>query len=204
MIASLQGALAAKDPEAGQLVVEVGGVGYLVHVSSQTIAALPEVGEPVQLRCHTHVREDALQIFGFLEGLEQKLFELLIAVSGIGPKLALTALSGMPVAELLRAIVGEEHRRLQAIPGIGKKTAERIVLELKDRCAGLARTIPSGPRPSRSESSQSGEVVTALVNLGYKRVQAEKAVVRALEREGVSTADLERLLREALTLIRDA
>lgn len=204
MIGSLRGTLAEKDPEGG-VIVDVGGVGYRVQVSAQTLATLPELGEAVALRCHTHVREDALQLFGFLTLPELELFELLIGVSGIGPKLALTALSGMPVAELVSAIVGGDHRRLQAIPGIGRKTAERVVLELKDRCAGLLPVIPSAPVAApRLAERQAGEVVTALVNLGYKRAQAERAVARALEADGELAADLERLLREALTLIRDA
>jgi Holliday junction DNA helicase RuvA len=204
MIGSLRGTLAEKDAEGG-VIVDVGGVGYRVQVSAQTLATLPALGEAVALRCHTHVREDALQLYGFLTLPELGLFELLIGVSGIGPKLALTALSGMPVAELTHAIVGGDHRRLQAIPGIGKKTAERVVLELKDRCAGLLSAIPSAPTAApRPVERQAGEVVTALVNLGYKRAQSERAVARALEAEGELAADLERLLRESLTLIRDA
>ncbi len=204
MIGSLRGALAEKELATGAVRVEVGGVGYRVHVSAQTLAALPEAGEAVFLLCHTHVREDALQLFGFLARPELELFELLIGVSGIGPKLALTALSGLPVAELTRAIVGADLRRLQSIPGIGKKTAERIVLELKDRCAGLLSELPSGAAPAAPPTArQAGEVVTALVNLGYKRAQAEKAVARALEANASLASDLERLLREALTLIRD-
>ncbi len=204
MIASLSGTLGRK--ELDRVVVEVGGVGYLVHVSAQTLAVLPESGAAVQLLCHTHVREDAIQIFGFAQASEQTLFELLIGISGIGPRLALTALSGMPVAELVSCIAGEDHRRLQSVPGIGRKTAERIVLELKDRCAKLLAELGQAPQPATAAAPPggraSGEVVEALVNLGYKRAQAERAVERVLAK-AEQAPDRERLLRQALASIRE-
>jgi holliday junction DNA helicase RuvA len=202
MIASLSGTLTRK--ELDRVVVEVGGVGYLVQVSARTLAALPETGAPVSLLCHTHVREDALQIFGFLQPSEQALFELLISISGIGPRLALTALSGMAVAEFVSSIAAEDHRSLQSIPGIGRKTAERIVLELKGRCARLLTEMGQPPPVTAAPGPQpgaAGEVVEALVNLGYKRVLAERAVERALA-TGEQPAR-EQLLRQALASIRE-
>jgi holliday junction DNA helicase RuvA len=204
MIASLSGSLTVK--ELDRVVVEVGGVGYLVQVSAQTLAVLPEAGSPVQLLCHTHVREDAIQIFGFAQAPEQTLFELLIGISGIGPRLALTVLSGMPVAELVSCVAAEDHKRLQSVPGIGRKTAERIVLELKDRCAKLLVELGQPLQPAAaaapSPGKASGEVVEALVNLGYKRAQAERAVERVLAK-AEQAPDRERLLRLALASIRE-
>ncbi len=203
MIASLSGILTRK--ELDRVVVEVGGVGYLVHVAAQTLAALPEPGQPVRLLCHTHVREDAIQIFGFEKPAEQTLFELLITISGIGPRLALAALSGGPVAELVFSIAGADYRRLQQIPGIGRKTAERIVLELKERCTRLLPELGepgrAAPAVAPSAARAGGEVVEALVNLGYKRALAERAVERVLSES--ERPDRESLLRQALASIRE-
>ena len=202
MIAALRGTLQQRG--ADRVVVDVNGVGYLVHISSQTLAVLPPVGEAVQLLCHTHVREDALQIFGFATPAEQQTFELLIAVSGIGPKLALTALSGMPVRELVEALAAEDHRKLQTIPGIGKKTAERMVVELKDRCATMAGELaPAEPGRPATSTALPMEVVEALVNLGYKRQAAHRAVERALERAGQPPPPPAELLRTALATMRE-
>lgn len=198
MIAFLRGTLLEKGLQ--RVIVDVGGVGYQAHVSLQTLADLPAPGQPVELRCHTHVREDALQIFGFLHVEEQRAFELLIAVSGIGPKLALTILSGITVGDLLRAIVNEDHRRLQTVPGVGKKTAERLVVELKDRCAKLE----GAAAPATGGAGRIGtEVVEALANLGYKKGQAEKAVRRVLEREKGAEMGAEQLLRAALSAMAE-
>jgi holliday junction DNA helicase RuvA len=199
VIGSLRGTLQQRGLD--RVIVDVGGVGYLVLVSSQTLSALPAIGEPVQLLCHTHVREDALQIFGFAAVAEQQAFELLIAVSGIGPKLALTTLSGMPVRELVEAIAAEDHRRLQTIPGIGKKTAERMVVELKERCALLAGELAPAEPGRPAAPAPPAEVVEALVNLGYKRQAAQKAVERAMA--GEAGRPPEQLLREALIIIRE-
>lgn len=193
MIAHLRGKLIEKGLQ--RVVVDVGGVGYLVHLSAQTLAELPAVGGDVELRCHTHVREDALQIYGFSGEREQDAFELLILVSGIGPKLALTILSGMSVGDLIGAIAGADLRKLQTIPGVGKKTAERMVVELRERCAKLG-LAPAPGRPVGGAASAGPDVVEALVNLGYKRSAAEKAVDRVLEGGGAPTA--EQLLRAAL------
>jgi Holliday junction DNA helicase RuvA len=200
MIAALKGVISEKSLQ--RVVVDVGGVGYLVNVSMQTLADLPAAGEPVQLRCHTHVREDALQIFGFTQALEQQAFELLILVSGIGPKLALTALSGMPVARLLGAIAHGDHAALQRIPGVGKKTAERVVVELKERCAKLNLPEQPGPAAVPPPAGLDAEVVEALINLGYKRKLAETAVARA-RRDGEAELGPEQLLRASLAAMAE-
>lgn len=201
MIASLAGTLQQKS--LGGVVVEVGGVGYQVMVSSQTIADLPQEGEQVRLLCHTHVREDALQLFGFAEQLERRAFELLIAVSGVGPKLALTILSGMPLSDLIEAMASADHRRLQTIPGVGKRTAERLVVELKDRFGKLA--AGDGKQTAGRRVGPGDEVMEALVGLGYKRGLAEKAVQQVEQRYARSDATLEaeRLLRESLGVISE-
>ena len=198
MFASLSGTLTRKDLQS--VVLEAGGVGYLVFVSSQTLAELPGEGQRARLLCHTHVREDALQIFGFLTREEQQAFELLIQVSGVGPKLALTALSGMPVGELVRAIAAGDHRRLQRIPGVGKRTAERMVVDLKERCARLA--VTAALPDERAAADHGAEVAEALVNLGYKRALADKAVNLALKRLDPA-AGPEHLLRQALQMMAE-
>lgn len=201
MIASLNGTILEKSLQ--RVVVDVGGVGYLVQVSMQTLADLPAVGEQVHLRCHTHVREDALQIFGFLLPEEQEAFELLIRVSGIGPKLALTMLSGSPVGELVGAIAAADHRRLQAIPGVGKKTAERVVVELKDRCDKLSQQVAPSPTRPGVRGAAAAEVVEALVNLGYKKPSAEKAVARVTEGNEDAGVRPEQILRAALVALAE-
>ena len=199
MIAHLRGNMIEKGLQ--HVVVDVGGVGYMVHVSLQTLSALPPVGEPVALRCHTHVREEVLQLFGFVEADERHAFELLITVSGIGPKLALTILSGMSVRDLLGAIAGADHRRLQTIPGVGKKTAERMVVDLKDRCAKLEAAAPAGR--SGPAGTSAAEVVEALANLGYKKGLAERAVERVLKQTMESEMTAEQLLRAALAAVQE-
>jgi holliday junction DNA helicase RuvA len=192
MIARLSGTVLEKHPM--RVVVDVGGVGYDVHVPLSSFSAIGEAGAALTLRIHTHVREDALLLFGFVSTLEQTLFERLIGVSGIGPKLALSVLSGLAPGELVQAIAGSDVARLTSIPGIGRKTAERIVLELKDKVgpgtpAGAAAG-PAGPRE---------DLVSALINLGYHRPTAEKAVDRALaEAPG---AGFEQALRGALKVL---
>lgn len=200
MIATLSGVVQHK--ELDRVVVDVGGVGYLVWLSAQSMAEVPPQGSPLRVFCHTHVREDALQLFGFCQEQERRVFELLIAVSGVGPRLALTILSGMPVSELVAAIAGADVRRLQTIPGVGKKTAERLVLELKERCARLgsaAATVAAG-----GSASARLDVLEALVALGYRRPQAERAVEAALTNAEPGAAVVaERLLRDALSLIAE-
>jgi Holliday junction DNA helicase RuvA len=189
VIAHLNGALLEKQLQ--RLIVDVGGVGYEVHVPLSTLYAVGDVGAKVALRVHTHVREDALQLFGFATTLELTLFERLISISGIGPKVALGVLSGIEPAELVRAIRQGDLARLTSIPGVGKKTAERIVIELRDRLPeGLAPDMPPAGDDVR------GDVVSALGNLGYHRAAAEKAIDRVLGR--VADKGFEAILREVL------
>ena len=197
MIALLRGVLLEKHPN--QAIVETGGVGYDVTIPVSTFTRLPEPGKEVQLRIHTHVREDALLLYGFLEQDEKSLFEKLISVGGIGPKLAITVLSGLAAADLIRAIRGGEVERLVRIPGIGKKTAERMVLELRDK---LPAASGDEPRPPSAETLTAVEqdVLSALLNLGCARPQAE-AAVRKAKAAGAPT-DFEPLFRRALELVR--
>jgi len=174
MIAHLRGTLLAKHPN--QAIVEVHGVGYDVSISVPTFTEMPAAGAEVSLHIHTHVREDALSLYGFLRLAEKHLFEKLLTVSGIGPKLAITILSGMPADEMVGAIRTGDLARLTRIPGIGKKTAERMVLELRDKLL-----VPTG----------------ALVNLGYQRAAADKALLAAA-RGGKSPQNFDVLFREAL------
>jgi holliday junction DNA helicase RuvA len=201
MIARLSGIVLEKRADAAVLDVE--GVGYLVHLSMQSMAHLPPEGARAQLRCHTHVREDALQLFGFVSSEEEELFHLLISVSGVGPKLALNILSGMPATELAVAILHGELARLTKIPGVGKKTADRLVVELKDRIAtsGLAADV----RPSRPQLAAAADaaLLSALVNLGYRPGTAERTAETVRRNLGVG-APLEDQLREALRLMAGA
>jgi len=194
VIAHLRGRLLDKQPN--RVVVDVNGVGYDVFVPLSTFYGLGESGTDVALRIHTHVREDALALYGFATTLEQDLFERLIGVSGIGPKVALAVLSGIETAELMHAIERADVARLTAIPGVGKKTSERIVLELKDRlprphaaAAGGSSTPPSAP-------AVRDDVLSALLNLGYHRPLAEKAVGAALK--AAPDDGFERTLKQAL------
>jgi Holliday junction DNA helicase RuvA len=191
MIAQLQGTLAHKSPE--QLIVDVHGVGYLVLVSLNSFYRLPEPGKAVRLLVHTHVREDALQLFGFLDQIEKDMFLLLNGVSGIGPRLALNILSGSPLDQLLEALEAGDVVRLVAIPGVGKKTAERLVLELRDKVkqARAAR----GEAPAGAAGGDLEEAISALVNLGYRRNEAERAA-KAAKAEGAG--EIETLIRGAL------
>jgi holliday junction DNA helicase RuvA len=195
MIAHLQGRLLEKHPN--RLIVDVQGVGYEVHVPLSTFYGLGEPGTDVALRVHTHVREDMLALYGFSSGLELQIFERLIAVSGIGPKLALAVLSGIEAPELIAAVRQGDVARLTAIPGIGKKTAERIGLELKDRLAALLPAdAAAAPGSAESGASLRADVLSALMNLGYHRPLAERSVERALKAEGPQT--FERILKQAL------
>jgi Holliday junction DNA helicase RuvA len=170
MIAHLRGKLLAKHPN--QAIVETAGVGYDVTISVPTFSDLPAPGSEVALHIHTHVREDIIALYGFLRSSEKLLFEKLITVSGIGPKLAITILSGMAADEMVGAIRGNDVARLTRIPGIGKKTAERMVLELRDKLPeGAPRTVTAPPISALEE-----DVLSALLNLGYQRAAAEKAL----------------------------
>jgi Holliday junction DNA helicase RuvA len=194
MIAHLRGRLLSKQPN--QAIVEAGGVGYDVTISIPTFSDLPKAGGEVALHIHTHVREDSLALFGFLRPEEKKLFEKLIGVSGIGPKLAITILSGMSTEFMVAAIRGNDIATLTKIPGIGKKTAERMVLELRDKLDQF------GVAPSMVTATPVEEdVMSALVNLGYQRPAAERTVAKAAESNG-SAATFESLFREALGALR--
>jgi Holliday junction DNA helicase RuvA len=197
VIAHLRGKLFEKHPN--RIVVDVNGVGYDVFVPLSTFYGLGDPGDDVALRIHTHVREDALVLYGFATLLEQELFERLIGVSGIGPKVALAVLSGIEPQELIRAIERSDLARLTAIPGVGKKTSERIVLELKDRLprAQIAAAATGAAAPDVPVVRD--DVLSALVNLGYHRPLAEKAVDAALKTLGSSPdAGFERMLKQAL------
>src|SRR5262245_2418705 len=194
MIAFLRGQVIDKHPD--RLIVDVHGVGYEVHVPLSTFYNVGDAGADVVLRVHTHVREDALQLYGFLTPLEQQLFERLIGISGIGPKLALAVLSGIESTELIGSVQRGDVARLTRIPGIGKKTAERIVLELKDRLAQFADVQTSAAAPASPRDRLKDDLVSALLNLGYHRPLAEKAVESTLKSQ--EEPSFEHALRAAL------
>ncbi len=203
MIAHLRGRLIEKLPN--QAVVECGGVGYDVAISVETFGSLPEEGLEASLFVHTHVREDQIALFGFAEIREKRLFEKLLTISGIGPKLAITVLSGIAADRLIAAIRAQDHGTLTKIPGIGKKTAERVVLELKDKLDDLAVAIPAvGGRPASAGTlgAHGEDAVSALVNLGYPRVSAQRAVEAAMEKDPGSGREFEVLFRAAMNAIR--
>jgi holliday junction DNA helicase RuvA len=191
MIAHLRGKLIARHPN--QAIVEVTGVGYDVTISVPTFSELPPLGSAVSLHIHTHVREDQIALYGFLRVEEKHLFEKLLTVSGIGPKLAITSLSGMPADDMVNSIRGADVARLTKIPGIGKKTAERMVLELRDKLpvagAEAAAVVPS-------LSAVEEDVLSALLNLGYQHTAAEKAL-SAIEKNG----SFENMFRAALSAL---
>lgn len=198
MIAHLRGQILYKIPN--YVVIDCGGVGYELAISVATYTELREVGAEASLHVHTHVREDALQLFGFYEVTEKRLFEKLLTISGIGPKLAITVLSGISAERLVGAIRGGDHATLTKIPGIGKKTAERVVLELKDKLDDMAGYVPaSDAKPSLGAVAE--DVLSALVNLGYPRPVAQKAVESAAKDPSVA-GDFERLFRAAMSAVR--
>lgn len=198
MIAYLRGRLLEKHPN--QVIVETQGVGYDVTVPISTFAALPNAGDEVKLRIYTHVREDALMLYGFLTSEEKMLFEKLISVSGIGPKLAVTVLSGLATPDLVTAIRQGLVDHLVRIPGVGKKTAERIVLELRDKVEGIGPGTTAAPQKAAPLSAVERDVLSALLNLGCARPAAESAVRKA--QAGGVAADFEPLFRRALELVR--
>jgi len=198
VIAHLEGLLRQKAPT--RAVVDVGGVGYEVLVSLSTFAALPDGGKPVSLRIHTHVRDDAIQLFGFHTDLERALFEQLIRTSGVGPKLAQAVLSGIAPRELVTALGREDLAALVAIPGVGVKTAQRILVDLRDRVANLLAKDDLAPQPTRvaGAGDRLEAVASALVNLGTPRARAERVAREALEAPGSEGAELEAIVRAAL------
>ncbi|HEU4416202.1 MAG TPA: Holliday junction branch migration protein RuvA [Candidatus Angelobacter sp.] len=192
MIAHLRGKLISKHPN--QAIVEAAGVGYDVTISVPTFSDLPALNAEVAFFIHTHVREDALALFGFLRAQDKQLFERLLSVSGIGPKLAITILSGMPAESMVAAIKGNNVGALTRIPGIGKKTAERMVLELRDKLDAFG--VPAEAAPAASPVEE--DVISALVNLGYQRPLAEKALARL---GNVSGESFDGLFRKAMAAL---
>jgi Holliday junction DNA helicase RuvA len=189
MIGRISGILAHKAP--GEVTIDVGGVGYQIFIPLSVFYRLPELGAKVSLHTHTHLREDALQLFGFLEPEEKQIFLLLNSVAGIGPKLAVTVLSGIPADDLAKALKEGDQARLVSIPGVGKKLAERMIVELRDKVLSLpaqAATLGDGSQLTR-------DAVSALVNLGYRRPEAENSVREIAKQEGGTLADV---LKEAL------
>ncbi|MFM2152387.1 MAG: hypothetical protein RL199_822 [Pseudomonadota bacterium] len=199
MIASLRGLLVDKGVDA--VVIDVQGVGYRAAVSQTTLSGLPAVGVEARLRIHTHVREDALALFGFSTEEEEQLFHLLTSVSGVGPKLAMNVLSGMSPHELAHAIAHDEVARLTKIGGVGKKTAERLVVELADKLKASTLLLrPGGKTAPRAPKKPEGDdLVSALVNLGYRPAEAERAA--ASVRDAQPDADIGSLVRAALQLL---
>ena len=196
MIAHIQGLLHFKSPE--YLVIDVDGIGYQVHVPLSTFYDLPQVGSTVSLHIHTHVREDALQLYGFQSPEEKALFVRLMSISGIGPRLAVNILSGISPAELVESLGHNNLARLISIPGVGRKTAERIMLELRDKLTALAPSHDAtAPAKTAADEAMNEDALSALVNLGYKKGVAQRAIENARKRlEGEIT--LESLLKESL------
>jgi Holliday junction DNA helicase RuvA len=192
VIAHLRGKLAQKDP--ARVIVDVNGVGYEVFVPLTTFSVLPDTGAEVSIDVHTHVREDLIALYGFSTRRERTIFEKLMTISGIGPKLAVTILSGGSVEDLVTAIKRGDLARLTAIPGVGKKTAERIVLELKDKLHDFAE--------APAKSSVEMDVLSALENLGYNRAMAEAALARATN--GESSAPFDVLFKRSLQILTKA
>ena len=194
MIAHLRGRILEKHPS--HLILEAAGVGYQITISVPSFSGLPSEGAEVSLYIHTHVREDTLALYGFLRREEKQLFERLIGVSGIGPRLAITVLSGIAADALVTALRGNDITVLTRIPGVGKKTAERMMLELRDKLEGLAAAPAPAPAMRVEE-----DVVSALVNLGYQRTPAEHAAKRAVERAG-NGASFEQIFRQTMALMQ--
>lgn len=201
MIAFLRGILLEKHPN--QVIVDTSGVGYDVQIPVSTFSALPDAGTEIRLRIYTHVREDALSLYGFLTAEEKSIFEKLITVSGIGPTLAIKVLSGLNTTDLVTAIRNSQVDQLVRIPGVGKKTAERVVLELKDKLDAVgmpAVSSPAAARPVPALSAAEQDVLSALINLGCNRAAAEGAVRKA-KSAGIGD-DFEPLFRRSLELVR--
>lgn len=203
MIANLKGPLIQKSPEA--VVIEANGVGFEVLVPLPTLYELPDVGSEVQLMIHTHVRENQILLIGFLHQEEKEAFRFLTRVNGIGPRLAVNILSGLPAKDLLEAILCKDTQRLQRIPGVGKKMAERIVVELKDRIPPREWVIAHAEPVPPQQKELYLEVLSALMNLGYKRKESEKAIERAVRKESDPKGlSLESLLKSTLRqLVRE-
>jgi Holliday junction DNA helicase RuvA len=200
MIAHLRGQLLTKTPN--QAIIECAGVGYDVHISVTTFTELPPEGSETALHIYTNVREDQIALFGFSDPQEKRLFEKLISVSGIGPKLAITVLSGISSERLVGAIRSNDLAMLTRIPGIGKKTAERVVLELKDKLDDMVAAFAATGTPHIALGSAGDDALSALVNLGYQRPIAQKALEAVLEKQPDLKSDFEALFRAAMAAIR--
>ena len=197
MISHLKGKLIYKSPI--EITIDVNGVGYLVFVPLSTFYALPEPGGEISLGIHTHMREEALKLFGFYTTDEKKIFEKLITINKIGPKLALTILSGMPPTDLLSTINSNDIAKLSTIPGIGRKTAERLILEMRDKLDGLSLEFTVLKEPfHRNELFD--DALSALINLGYKKSQAEQTLKKVCEKD-VEGSSIENLIKESLNLL---
>lgn len=197
MITFLEGIIEDKQPT--HVVLNVGGVGYEVIISLSSYDRLPGFGEKVRLLTHDHIREDAHQLFGFMTADERRVFTLLLGVSGIGPKIALSALSGMTVRELKVAIKDGDIKRLSSISGIGKKTAERIIVELRDKFGdGEILAAGAGGHPELESDIKLRDAVLALISLGYKRTEAQELVIRVVRQPAMTGADVEAIVRKAL------
>ncbi len=197
MIAHLRGRVLSKQPQ--QVIVEAAGVGYDVTISVSTYSALPAEGSEVALHIHTQVREDTLALFGFLDRNDKRMFERLITVSGVGPKLAVTIQSGLPAERLVAALRAQDHATLTRIPGVGKKLAERLVVELKDKLEDMAAAAPAAVS---NAGPAADDVLSALVNLGYQRPSAQKAIEAAVARDKTLGDHFDALFRAALITIR--
>ena len=198
MIAHLTGKLTHKSPD--HIVVDVNGVGYQVFVPLSTFYALPDVGREVSLNIHTHLREAALKLFGFYTEEELKIFEQLITINKVGPKLAVTILSGMPPADLLSAINSSDVGKLNTIPGIGRKMAERLTLEMRDKLADISREFAAKTEGSVPHNGLFDDALSALVNLGYKKNEVEKTLKSVYSQEK-QTGSLENLIKKSLNLL---
>jgi Holliday junction DNA helicase RuvA len=206
MIGWLSGTIVARDPITGEVILDVGGVGYQVTASLQTLASVPEIGEPCRLFIHTHVREDVLALFGFASTTERRAFRLLLSVPQVGPKLAIAVLGGFPLAQLLEGIATGARAQLERIPGVGKRTAERILLDLSDKVEPLQMELrgQSGPSKPSDNAPKSGDALrddarAVLVNLGWKPKEVDAAIGKA-DDEGPH-ASLDALVRRALALL---
>jgi holliday junction DNA helicase RuvA len=202
MIGWLSGIVRARDPLTGEVILEAGGVGYQLVVSWQTFAAVPELGEHAELWVHTHVREDVLALFGFATVIEKRMFRLLTSVPQVGPRNAIAVLGGFPIEELLRAIAEKQRATLERIPGVGKRTAERILLDLEDKVVPLLEALgqgATGPEPTRPSDDETlrEEATAVLTNLGWKPKPVEKALETALAADAPPKT-LDALVRQAL------
>lgn len=197
MIAQIRGHLIQKSPDS--VIVEVNGIGYQLYISLNTFYDLPGTEQTVQVHTHTHVREDVLQLYGFSSVLEKEVFRMLIGVSGIGPKLAINILSGISPSLLLASLASGDVGRLVSIPGVGRKTAERMILDLKEKVRKMESRVALPQAGQRPKNEMAEDVISALVNLGYKRSQAEKAAETVLQQKpGVK---LEEALRASLQVL---